>query len=104
MLTVFCSSTSGCFYRRLLTLKKQLKEFDDYFVLQEEEAISLICKKPVVLAKDTTRFMGTKPSAILGESPNAIYEYRMIKQYAQNQHETGNYALVQDQIERIISE
>jgi len=82
---------SGCFYRRLLAFKKQLKNFNDYFVLQEDDAVSMICKKPIMLTEDTERFMGSKPTAILGEAPNAIYEYRMVKQYAPNQSEEGNF-------------
>lgn len=94
LILVSCFCVSGCFYRRLLAFKKQLQRFDEYFVLEEEEAVSLICKQPVMLAQDTTRFMGTKPSATLGEPPNAIYAYRMIKQHAPDQHETGNFDFV----------
>ena len=91
---VFCLCASGCFYKRLLTLKKQLQRFDSYFVLEEKDAVSLIFKKPVMLAKDTLRIINGKPTRILGEGPNAIYEYRWVKQYAPNQQETDNFDFV----------
>ena len=86
-----CLCVSGCFYQRLLTFKKQLKHFDDYFVLEEEDTVSMIFKKPVMLTEDTERFLGAKPTAILGDAPNAVYEYRMVKQYAPNQKEEGHF-------------
>ena len=89
-----CLSVSGCFYKRLLTFKKQLKKFEKHFVLEEGDTVSMIFKKPVMLVGDTERFIGAKPSAVLGEPPNAIYEYRMVKQYATNQKEEGNFDFV----------
>jgi len=91
LLSAVCLSSSGCFYQRLLTFKKQLKNFEDYFVLEEDDTISMIFKKPVMLSEDTVRFIGATPTAILGEAPNATYEYRMIKQYAPNQKDEGNF-------------
>ena len=37
LLLAVCLSSSGCFYQRLLTFKKQLKKFEDYFILEEQE-------------------------------------------------------------------
>ncbi|MFC1765181.1 LamG domain-containing protein [Planctomycetota bacterium] len=90
----FCLCMSGCFYQRLLSFKKQLKEFDKYFILEEDESVSMIFKKPVMLAKDGPRFLGAPPSIVLGEAPNAIHEYRMIKQYAPDQNEADNFDFV----------
>ena len=95
LFVVLCSCASGCFYQRLLTFKKQLQGFDKYFVLKEtDETIAMIFKRPVMLARDTPRIIGGKPTTILGKGPNAIYEYRMIKQYAPNQREAGNFDFV----------
>lgn len=91
LLASVCLYSSGCFYQRLLTFKKQLKNFEDHFVLEEDDTISMIFKKPVLLTEDTVRFIGAEPAAILGEAPNAIYEYRMVKQYGSDQKEEGNF-------------
>ena len=76
-----CLCVSGCFYRRLLAFKKQLKNFNDYFVLQEDDAVSMICKKPIMLTEDTERFMGSKPTAILGEAP----ETRKVRKWSKSE-------------------
>lgn len=94
VLTTFCFCSSGCFYQRLLNFKKQLREFEKYFILEEDESVSMIFKKPVMLAKDGPRFIGAPPSKILGEAPNTIHEYRMIKQYPEDQNEAGNFDVV----------
>lgn len=86
-----CVCSSGCFYQRLLEFKKQLKHFEDYFILVEADSVSMIFKKPVMLTEDTDRVMGCKPTTVLGEAPKAIYEYRMVKQYAPDQKEEGNF-------------
>lgn len=92
LLVAVCLSSSGCFYQRLLNLKKQLKNFENYFVLEEkEDVVAMIFKKPVMLTADTDRFLGCKPTTILGEAPNTTYEYRMVKQYKPDQKEEGNF-------------
>ena len=88
---IVCLCASGCFYQRLLTFKNQLKKFEEHFLLEEDDRISMIFEKPVLFTEDTVRFIGTNPAAILGEPPNAIYEYRMVKQYAEDQAEEGNF-------------
>lgn len=105
-----CLSVSGCFYRRLLALKNQFKKFEKYFVLEEGDTVAMIFKKPVMLTEDTERFLGLKPTTIRGEAPNAIYEYRVVKQYAPHQKEEGNFnytyqvVMKDNKIERFVFE
>jgi hypothetical protein len=54
----FC--LSGCVYLRLLSLKRQLGEFDRNFRLQTADGLRLVCFNPVLLTADL-RWLGVTP-------------------------------------------
>jgi hypothetical protein len=51
---------SGCVYLRLLELKKQLGKFDEFFGIQTNDGLAILCHHPVLLSDDV-RWIGLKP-------------------------------------------
>ncbi len=55
------ASLTGCVYLRLLEVKKQLKEFDENFVLFGRPDLVIRFKNPVLYAKDARYLIGADP-------------------------------------------
>jgi hypothetical protein len=69
---------SGCVYLRLLELKKQLGKFDDYFVLNTADGLSLMCQDPVLRTSDI-RWIGLYPEKTKTIGQAEQWEVRWVK-------------------------
>ena len=69
---------SGCVYSRLLTLKRQLADFDRFVELRTENGIVFDLRQPVATGPDIVRVSGLTPSAVTstpdGEQWSYVYQ------------------------------
>jgi len=70
---------SGCVYLRLLELKLQLGKFDEYFALQTNDGLAIICHTPV-LRTDDVRWIGLKPESTKKLGRAEHWQVRWVKQ------------------------
>ncbi len=69
----------GCVYLRLLEVKQQLGKFDQFFGLQTQDGLALICHTPVLRTADV-RWIGLSPETTrkLGQAEH--WQVRWVKQ------------------------
>jgi len=84
---------SGCVYLRLLELKKQLNEFDQHFVLQTKDGLSLVCQDPVLRTKDV-RWMGLRPEQTKKLGLAEQWQVRWVKQLPVGIAEPGTFDII----------
>lgn len=70
---------SGCVYLRLLELKKQLGKFDEFFGIQTNDGLAILCHTPVLLSDDV-RWIGLKPERIKKLGLAEQWQVRWVKQ------------------------
>jgi hypothetical protein len=72
---------SGCVYLRLLTVKKQLQDFDANFALSGRPDLVIEFKNPVLLSKDARFLIGGPPleKATVGGERVWRYEFEMVR-------------------------
>ncbi len=70
---------SGCVYLRLLELKNQLKEFDQYVVIHTDQSFSLFFKQPVLLKEDIHNLSKLNPTQIIPTVNGEEWVYRFVK-------------------------
>lgn len=80
----------GCVYLRLLELKKQLGQFDRFFLLQTHHGVGLVCQTPI-LTPDDIRWIGLRPeeTKTLGQAEQ--WQVRWIKQLTPGIVESGQF-------------
>jgi hypothetical protein len=69
---------TGCVYLRLLELKRQLANFDDYFAVDESEGLELRFRKPVLRANDV-EFLGFTPAERKKSGSVEQWHFRWVK-------------------------
>jgi len=84
---------SGCVYLRLLELKLQLGKFDEYFALQTNDGLAIICHTPV-LRTDDVRWIGLKPESTKKLGRAEHWQVRWVKQLPPGITETIEYDIV----------
>ncbi|MBP9128047.1 MAG: hypothetical protein KBD85_04130 [Elusimicrobia bacterium] len=62
LLGTLLSMLTGCVYLRLLEVKKQLQNFDEYFAISGRSELVIEFKKPVIRVKDTRFLIGAEPA------------------------------------------
>ncbi len=80
LLTAALLST-GCVYLRLLQTKKQLHSFGRYFELREQNGLSLVFKKPVLLEKDIIWLTKSTPTFTTENEEGKQWTYVYEKQF-----------------------
>jgi hypothetical protein len=69
----------GCVYLRLLELKQQLGKFDQFFGLQTQDGLALVCHTPVLRTSDV-RWIGLKPEHTRKLGHAEQWQVRWVKQ------------------------
>jgi hypothetical protein len=93
ILAVVSLLLGGCVYLRLLELKTQLGKFDEFFTLQTQDGLGIICQSPVLRTSDI-RWIGLKPenTKTLGRAEQ--WQVRWIKQLPPGVTEKIEYDIV----------
>jgi hypothetical protein len=84
---------SGCVYLRLLELKRQIDRFDNFFGLQTQNGLSIICHTPVLRTSDV-RWIGLKPENVKALGAAEQWRVRWIKQLPPGVKEQLEYDIV----------
>ena len=84
---------SGCVYLRLLELKRQIDRFDQFFGLQTQDGLALICHDPVLRTEDV-RWIGLMPESIKTLGAAQQWQVRWVKQLPPGVHEKAEYDIV----------
>lgn len=71
---------SGCVYLRLLELKNQFKDFDDYIEIRTDGAFSLYFKQPVLFKDDIHDLSRLAPTRKLVTANGEEWVYHFVKQ------------------------
>lgn len=82
---------SGCVYLRLLQVKRQLKDFNNNFILSDEGGLTLIFKNPVLLENDIVWLMKDKPIDTQQSENGELWKYQLEKKYAEAKREEGDF-------------
>ena len=87
--------TNGCVYVRLLKVKKQLYEFDQYLHLNEQENL-LTFLQPLLLPQDIIWLMKTEPTVQIDDDEFLFWQYIFKKQHpeALYQDEKGDVDII----------
>lgn len=83
--------TSGCVYLRLLQVKRQLSDFNTYFQITEQNGLTLIFLKPVLLSGDIVWLMKSTPTSKEKTDGGELWKYVIEKQYPGPKNEKGNF-------------
>src|SRR4051812_12784319 len=78
-LASLCLLLGGCVYLRLLELKQQLAKFDQFFSLQTDNGLAIVCLTPV-LRTDDVRWIGLKPETTKKIGQAEHWQVRWVKQ------------------------
>jgi hypothetical protein len=82
---------SGCIYLRLLQVKNQLRDFDQYFKVDTGKGVQIELLKPVLLGDDV-RWLGLEPQKITPTGKGLEeWDIRWIKDLPPGIKETGVY-------------
>lgn len=101
--TLLCS---GCVYLRLLELKHQIDRFDEFFGLQTNDGLAILCRSPVLRTSDV-RWMGLKPENTKRVGQAERWQVRWIKQLPPGVTENVEYDIAleltfsQDKLTRV---
>jgi hypothetical protein len=84
---------SGCVYLRLLEVKQQLGKFDEFFGLQTEDGLALICHTPVLRTSDV-RWIGLGPEKVRRLGHAEQWTVRWVKQLPPTVKESLEFDIV----------
>ena len=88
---------SGCVYLRLLELKHQIAAFDRNFFVQTDDGVRIVCRNPVLLAKDV-RWLGVAPEKVRKSGAAEQWQVRWVKQLPPGGHENGEFDIIIDML------
>ncbi|MCH9699100.1 MAG: hypothetical protein K0U68_13450 [Gammaproteobacteria bacterium] len=86
ILLLLCLLLSGCVYLRLLELKNQFNEFDDYIIIKKDAGFSLYFKQPILEKTDILNLSKLSPTQILSDDDGEIWTYHFDKIHNPDQH------------------
>ena len=81
LLGTACVLLCGCVYLRLLELKKQFSHFDENFIVEPTEDLTLRCLHPV-LEPDDLRWLGASPKTVTVSADGEDWSVRWVKEPA----------------------
>lgn len=93
VLASFALLLSGCVYLRLLELKNQIGKFDEFFTLQTQDGLAIVCQSPVIRTNDI-RWIGLKPENTKKLGQAEQWQVRWIKQLPPGVSEKTEYDIV----------
>jgi hypothetical protein len=70
---------SGCIYLRLLELKNQFKDFDQYIEIRNDQSFSLFFKQPELHKQDIHDLSRLNPTKIIPSKTGEEWIYRFVK-------------------------
>ncbi len=80
MIVLVLSQLTGCVYLRLLELKNQFKDFDEFIEISSGQSFSLIFKEPVLRKEDIHDLSKLNPTKIITTREGEEWIYRFVKQ------------------------
>jgi hypothetical protein len=94
LLLAFCALLlGGCVYLRLLEVKQQLGKFDEFFALQTQEGLALVCQTPVLRTSDI-RWIGLHPESTKKLGQAEQWRVRWVKQLPEGMTEETEFDIV----------
>ena len=91
-LLLFAVLSSGCIYLRLLEVKNQIAQFDQHFIIDKDDGLTLTFLKPV-LSEDDVKWMGFYPTIEVEIDGQKKWVLVFEKVRQENQSEKGDYDL-----------
>jgi len=91
VLLIFIVSLTGCVYLRLLQVKRQLNDFEENFLISDQDGLTLIFKNPVLKSGDIVWLMKSEPISMMQAGEGDTWEYVLEKQYIESNNEKANY-------------
>ena len=82
-------SATGCMYLRLLEVKRQLKTFESYFQISEQNGFALVLLKPLLLSDDIIWLAAGGPTTHEETGQDKLWKYVFEKQYPRSKDEQG---------------
>lgn len=82
---------TSCVYYRFLKVKNQLSQFEEHFVIEEKEGLTLKFLKPQLLTKDIVWLMSTEPISKEKNEDGEIWYYTLEKKYLKRKNESANF-------------
>lgn len=90
-LIIIASFLTGCVYLRFLKVKKQLNNFEENFVINDQKELSIKFLKPVLLPGDIVWLMLTEPLKKENKESVEIWHYMLEKRYRVRKKEPANF-------------
>ncbi len=90
-LVAFVVFITGCVYLRLLEVKRQLSNFEDYFKIENQHELTLVCLKPVLLPEDVIWLTKLNPTSKEQTDQGELWRYIFEKRYSGSKNEDGNF-------------
>jgi hypothetical protein len=84
-------SATGCMYLRLLEVKRQLKTFESYFQISEQNGFALVLLKPILLTDDIIWLAEVGPTTREETGQDKVWNYVFEKQYPCSKDEQGSW-------------
>jgi hypothetical protein len=84
-------ATTGCLYLRLQEVKNQLRDFDRFFEVNDQQGLCLVFQKPVLLAGDVEQLMEAGPASREQADDGELWTYVYEKQYANGGQEEQKF-------------
>ena len=99
ILFLFCLlNISGCVYLRLLRVKSQLFSFEKYFRIENQNGLTLIFLKPLLLSEDLLTLAKRGPTTKVEVGGGELWRYFFLKQYQVQKDESGDFDIPLDMI------
>src|SRR5579884_1856892 len=75
-------SITGCVYLHLLEVRRQLSNFEDNFEIKDQNELTLVFLKPVLLTEDIIWLTELGPTSEEGTEQGKLWKYTFEKQYS----------------------
>ncbi|GEM_PF-684737 len=84
-------SITGCVYLHLLEVRRQLSNFEDNFEIKDQNELTLVFLKPVLLTEDIIWLTELGPTSEEGTEQGKLWKYTFEKQYSGPKDEKGDF-------------
>src|SRR3990172_11189865 len=83
--------TTGCVLLRLLEVKRQLNDFNNYFQINDQNGFSLVFLKPTLRTEDILWLAKRPPTSEEEKDQGKVWTYLLEKDYRDQKDEEGNF-------------
>lgn len=87
----FLISITGCVYLHLLEVRRQLFNFEDNFEIRDQNELTLVFLKPVLLTEDIIWLTELGPTSEEETGQGKLWKYTFEKQYSGPKDEKGDF-------------